>query len=358
MPMKKTCRVAIILTFILLLLTSSASSFEGYTPLTREEFDRWPWLPEYTVFNFFPSKGNNCTWYTHGRMMQLGYCKYALDSMRFNANTWAYNASRGATVSETAAPGTIAFWDSGVYYGSRLGHVGVVEAVREDGAILVSDSSSSSSAYNVKQISPGSSIWPTAFISVPLSREKSGLYFHGEHVRTTVNNLNFRLEGANQLPVALPRDTVVQIREHISNGIYASQPGSLSSYHYWWYAAIELEGEVKFGWLAETYLETTGLIDPSPPPLPETSAENEPPVESDPDYLPEQIQLPDIKYGDVIGNGIVDVRDVTLVMQHVLKVRELDYGQLVPADVNRDGVIDVLDVTLIMRYILGFTTSL
>ncbi len=356
--MKNTIRVAIILIAVLLQLSSSVSSFEGYTPLTREEFDRWPYLPEYTVLNFFPYKGNNCTWYAHGRMMQLGYCKYTLDSMRYNANTWADNASRGATITDTPVAGSIAFWDSGVYYGSSLGHVGVVEAVREDGAILVSDSSSSSSAYNIKQINPGSSIWPTAFISVPLSREKSGLFSHGEHVRTTVNNLNFRLEGANQHPVLLSRDTIAEIREHVSNGIYASQPGSMSSYHYWWYAAVELEEGIKYGWLAETFLETTGLIDSSSPPFSDVSTEKEPPVEPDQDYLPEQEQLPDLKYGDVIGNGLVDVRDVTLVMQHVLKVKELDLGQLVSADVNRDGVIDVLDVTLIMRYILGFITSL
>jgi len=353
--MKNSIRVAIILIVGLFLFNSSVYSFEGYAPLTREEFEQWPYLPEYTILNNFPNKGNNCTWFAHGRMMQIGYCKYVLDSMRYNANTWADNASRGAIVTDTPMAGSIAFWDSGVFYGSTLGHVGVVEAVSEDGAILVSDSSSSAKAYNNWYIYPDSDIWPTSFILIPVSREKSNKFSSGEYVRTTVNNLNFRLEGVNQLPVLLPQDTVAEIKEHVSNGIYASQPGNISSYHHWWYAAVKLEGEVKLGWLAETYLETTGFGDLVPSPVPENPSENEPQAEPEPEPEQESDRL--AKHGDVIGNGLVDVRDVTLVMQHALKVRELDLDQLVAADVNTDGIVDVLDVTLIMRFILGFITS-
>ena len=154
---------------IVLYWPASAVASVNYNPLTREEFERWVDQPEYTVLNYFPNKGHNCTWYAHGRMMQLGYCKYALDTMRFNANTWADRADRGAVVSDLPAPGSIASWGSGEYFGSALGHVAVVEIVYDDGSILISESSSSAAAYNLRVYIPA-----TPFGLQPLSRFPGG----------------------------------------------------------------------------------------------------------------------------------------------------------------------------------------
>ncbi len=59
------------------------------------------------------------------------------------------------------------------------------------------------------------------------------------------------------------------------------------------------------------------------------------------------------KLGDINDDGEVDVRDVVLVMRHVLVLEELDEDQQRRADVDGDGEIDVRDATLIMQYALG-----
>ncbi len=363
--MKRKLLVAIAILILVTVAGAPAIGGEGYAPMTREEFDRWPYYPEYTVFNFFPSKGRNCTWYAHGRMMQLGYCKYTLDSMRFNANTWADNADRGAVVTDTPQPGSIAFWGSGAFFGSVLGHVGVVEQVREDGSILVSDSSSSASAFRVYPVLPGESKWPTAFIVVPEEKLRSEEFKPGTLVKTTTAGLNFRPEGVNKPPVLLTAGTTTAIRQHSGNGIYSSRPGSNSEYHYWWYAALELEGELQKGWLAETYLEAVGSSEPEENPEPEKEdkvvLEPKPEPETEDDVILEPEPKPDtapvINYGDVSGTGVVNVFDVTLTVQHIMNIKILSTEQVAAADVSGDGIVDVGDVVLIMQKALGLIDS-
>ena len=358
--MLKPVKTLLILLFVI--VTFSGTAYAGYTdtPLSREQFNQWPQWPEYTVFNFFPSKGKNCTWYAHGRMMQLGYCKYALDSMRFNANTWAREADRGAEVTDQPFQAVIAFWDSGAYFGSALGHVAVVEAVLESGAILISESSSSASPYNTRLIEPASNIWPTAFIKVPKMRDPSVAFSCGDYARVMAGNLNFRVEGVNQSPVLLEQDTVLAVKEHPSNGLYASQPGSVTEYHHWWYAAYDTGEEALSGWVAETYLKPTGDH------VLQTVQEKEPAadlvsnkINGQKEEEGEEEALPEaqIVCGDVCGNGLVDVRDVNLVMRYILHMQELEPEQKMAADVNIDGLIDIKDVSIMMRFVLGMIES-
>lgn len=58
-------------------------------------------------------------------------------------------------------------------------------------------------------------------------------------------------------------------------------------------------------------------------------------------------------YGDINGDGVVDVTDVVLSMQHILGLIQLQAEQQKAADVNGDGAIDVSDVVLIMQRVLG-----
>ncbi len=366
--------LVVTLTAVLTLLHAAwAAADEGSQAMTGEEFEGWPYLPEYTIFNPFPSKGSNCTWYAHGRMMQLGYCPYALDSMRFSAYRWADDAARGAEVIDEPLVGSIAFWDSEASFGGSLGHVGVVEKVEADGSILISDSSSSRSAYNLFTTTPGERNWPTAFIKVPEGPPRSEVFMPLDTVQTTAVNLNFRLEGVDKDPVLLPRGTEAQVKAHPSNGIYASQARTTSSYHHWWYAAVEVDGDLKQGWLAETYLEAVGSADPG---ADEDKPEDDPgnhPVEdhqndndgnengadqNEPDEdVRSEKEEPEHKVdpvsGDVNGDGKVDVRDVTLVMQYILGLVSLTQEQAGIADYNEDGMVDIRDAVLIMQYALG-----
>ncbi len=365
--------VVILIAVLVLFHAAWAAADEGSPVMTGEEFENWVYLPEYTTFNPFPSKGSNCTWYAHGRMMQLGYCPYALDSMRFSAYQWADDAARGAEVIDEPLVGSIAFWDSEASFGGSLGHVGVVEKVEADGSILISDSSSSRSAYNLFTTAPDERDWPTAFIKVPEGPPRSEMFMPLDTVQTTAVNLKFRLEGVDEDPVLLPRGTEAQIKAHASNGIYASQVRTTSSYHHWWYAAVEIEGDLKQGWLAETYLELVESADPeADKDKPEDDSGNHPSEdhqngndghengsyqnEPDEDVRPEKVETfneADPIPGDVTGDGKVDVRDVTLVMQYILGLVTLTQEQAGTADYNDDGRVDIRDAVLIMQYALG-----
>ncbi len=415
--MKKVLVAAIILA---VLLTTPAIVENAGPALSREDFEKWPYLPEYTVLNPFPLKGNNCTWFAHGRMIQLGYCTRALNSMRFSAHTWAGDAASGAVVSDEPVVHSIAYWDRGMFFNSNLGHVAVVEEVREDGSILVSDSSVSGSAYRTYEIKPEGERWPCAFIIVPEGENRSKQFSPGQKVQTTAHLLYFRLEGSNQSPVLLPEDTIARIADHASNGIYAPRPRSSTAFHHWWYAEADVNGEMKRGWLAESYLEeappgseinTPESDNDQDEPLeekekepegeeaggnPDSDVDAEP--ESDNEQEPEQEdenkqddeQEPDQpnesetnpndsesdqgvdenpgdeenedqdhirRTGDVYGDGQVNARDVVLTMHHMMRIDVLSEDQFQAADVNKDGVVDIRDVVLMMRYILRLADS-
>ena len=139
---------------------------EGGSPpiMTLQEFNNWKNMPEYSSRNPFPDKGKNCTWYAHGRMIQLGYSENALDSMWGDAGTWDNTASRGAYVSKEPQVGSIAVWEANVNSAGRVGHVGIVERVNSDGTILISESNWGKRTYSTRTISKYN---PSKFVIVP-----------------------------------------------------------------------------------------------------------------------------------------------------------------------------------------------
>ena len=61
----------------------------------------------------------------------------------------------------------------------------------------------------------------------------------------------------------------------------------------------------------------------------------------------------DVKLGDINGDSVINVSDLTLCMNHILGKMELKEEQFQAADVKTDGVINISDLTKIMNYILG-----
>lgn len=59
-----------------------------------------------------------------------------------------------------------------------------------------------------------------------------------------------------------------------------------------------------------------------------------------------------IMLGDVNGDQAVDVADITMIRDHILKTITLTADQIMAADVNTDTVVDVADITRIRDYIL------
>jgi surface antigen len=150
-------------------IQSSGSGANSPILTAQELANSWQNWPEYSSNNPFPDKGQNCTWYAHGRMLQLGYSKAALDTMWGNAGTWDNTAGNGATVSNTPQAPSIAVWEIGVggVPSNGVGHVAVVERVNPDGSILISESNWADTQYNTRTISPGDSHWPSEFVIVP-----------------------------------------------------------------------------------------------------------------------------------------------------------------------------------------------
>lgn len=60
-----------------------------------------------------------------------------------------------------------------------------------------------------------------------------------------------------------------------------------------------------------------------------------------------------VLYGDVGGDGIIDIRDLLSVQKHLVKSKTISDAYLKAADINRDGTIDIRDLLLVQKFILG-----
>ncbi|HHV42366.1 MAG TPA: SH3 domain-containing protein [Clostridiaceae bacterium] len=66
-----------------------------------------------------------------------------------------------------------------------------------------------------------------------------------------------------------------------------------------------------------------------------------------------EFSLPIIMYGDVNGNSVINIADLTLVVEHFFARRKLVGSQLLAADVNNNGIANIADVTIIAEYFFG-----
>ena len=61
--------------------------------------------------------------------------------------------------------------------------------------------------------------------------------------------------------------------------------------------------------------------------------------------------------GDVNGDGEVNAKDATLVLQYAIDLIDLEEHQVILADVNKDGGVNAKDATLILQYAIGLIES-
>ncbi|MEM9539822.1 MAG: S8 family serine peptidase [Cyanobacteria bacterium P01_E01_bin.42] len=121
----------------------------------------------------------NCTWYAHGRVLELGGNRAALQSMRGNANQWHQQISNGTQIVSSPQVGDIAQWTS-----NGANHVAVVEKVNDNGTIVISESHwkseysgstylgrNNGTLHNVRTISASN---PDRFIRVPGVQVQNG----------------------------------------------------------------------------------------------------------------------------------------------------------------------------------------
>ena len=60
-----------------------------------------------------------------------------------------------------------------------------------------------------------------------------------------------------------------------------------------------------------------------------------------------------IYYGDVNGDGYINVSDAIRVLRHIVGLTEIEQEQYAAADVTGSGTITVTDAIRILRYIVG-----
>ncbi len=73
---------------------------------------------------------------------------------------------------------------------------------------------------------------------------------------------------------------------------------------------------------------------------------------------PAMSENPDIVYGDVTGDGKVDIEDIFKVNKHRLNKEKLEGNDFIAGDVNHDGQIDFQDILEMNKYRLGKTHSM
>jgi len=66
---------------------------------------------------------------------------------------------------------------------------------------------------------------------------------------------------------------------------------------------------------------------------------------------------PEIPYGDVNGDGLINTIDARLVLQHIVGKAVLGEDAKAAADVNRDGAVNTVDARLILQKIVGKITD-
>ncbi|MGN0605918.1 MAG: endo-1,4-beta-xylanase [Oscillospiraceae bacterium] len=57
--------------------------------------------------------------------------------------------------------------------------------------------------------------------------------------------------------------------------------------------------------------------------------------------------------GDATGDGIVDIRDVTMICQHIVKMQTLEGSLFANADIQTDGTVDVKDLSQLKKYLIN-----
>ena len=61
-------------------------------------------------------------------------------------------------------------------------------------------------------------------------------------------------------------------------------------------------------------------------------------------------------YGDVNGDGMIDIFDLVGVRNHIIQLTELNNCYFKAGDVNRDGSIDIFDMVGIRNHIIDFVS--
>ena len=67
---------------------------------------------------------------------------------------------------------------------------------------------------------------------------------------------------------------------------------------------------------------------------------------------------PDVIYGDVTDDGIVDIGDAIKILRYDAGLDTLTEDQLIAGEVTGDGIVDIGDAIKILRYDAGLVSTI
>ena len=70
-----------------------------------------------------------------------------------------------------------------------------------------------------------------------------------------------------------------------------------------------------------------------------------------------EVEIPNVKLGDVDGDGNIAVMDATLIQRYLAQLDVLTDAQFAAADVNKDLEVNVMDATIIQRFVAKIITE-
>ena len=139
-------------------------------------------------------------------------------------------------------------------------------------------------------------------------------------------------------------------------------------YHRFWHAGDIL---ITLGAMADLYPEATPDYTGKTPEDTTTSATETTPsdttsaTETSPSETDEPISSSSntgdpskILWGDVTVDGVVDIRDITLMNQYIVKMKTISDQGLLNGDVYPDSVVEIKDLGLLKQYIVKLISSL
>ena len=379
-----TKRFGALLIVMALIVTSafsmgiSAGAATTYKPrLTAPESNNvFYYNSNYNVFQKYGYGLPNCTAYAYGRAYEI-LGKEPKLSWNGAGQWYGYNqTNKYYSYGSTPKLGAIACW---CYSGG--GHVAVVEKI-ENGKITLSNSEWGGRTFYLTTCSTsdktyGGNSWWTfqGFIyllndatPIPPASYKTGIYKTTDYV-----NLRYHAGTSNTILTTIPSNTQVTVT-HLYN-----ETSTGWTWGYKTYAG-------KSGWFVLDYatyvsaLPTTPATTVAPtttkPTVPPTTVPpttvaptttvpaSTGPIYEDPVVQTEPVTEPDedqsqidyskgIGMGDINADGVINIKDATMVQRYVAYVEELTIEQMEWADFDFDGFVTISDVTEIQTFLLS-----
>ena len=325
----------------------------------------------------------NCTAYAWGRAYEIMGVEPDL-SLNDADTWWSYNKETKAyPYGSKPKLGAVACWN----YTTGGGHVAVVEKI-ENGKITFSNSSYGGETFYLTYAEVGesnggiyNSTWVfKGYIYITEGQSKEEYYqsLGGDVYKIDSDDgVNLRKGAGTSYTTltAIPDDTEIVVTSIKKVDGYTWGKTSFDGYKGWCV--------LDFAELVYKYQKPTKPPATTPTPAPETTVPETTvtePLETLPattdeatfdEVFTEPAQTPEategvtetlpsfgvILAGDVNGDGVINVKDATLIQKHLAKLQLISEDNIPLADLNGDGKITVTDATFIQKKLAGILKS-